>query len=112
MAMKNLLRISTIAFGLAAAACATSSGHDAEQVGLGAEPLLPRRAGAVVVDGCVLDSWQRSTLASAATKRLVGEVIMLCLVPREDGTLGPRDPSARGALAALANDLKHDGYRF
>jgi spore germination protein YaaH len=36
---------------------------------------------------------------------------MLCLVPREDGTVGPSDASARDALSTLTADLKRDGYR-
>jgi hypothetical protein len=97
---------------LGAAACAGPSGKESEHVGLSAEPMLPRRDGAVLVDGCVLDTWQRSTLASPSAKRVLGEVIMLCLVPRLDGTVGPRDPSALAALFALAADVKREGYRF
>jgi spore germination protein YaaH len=73
-------------------------------------PALPSRTGSVVVNGCGLDSWQRATLATPAAKHVLSEVIMLCLVPREDGTVGPRDPSARAALTALTADLKRDGY--
>lgn len=92
-------------------ACGSGSGRETDHVGLGADTMLPARAGSVVVDGCVQDTWTRATLASPATKRVLREVIMLCLVPREDGTVGPRDPSARAALSALAEDLKRDGYR-
>jgi hypothetical protein len=93
--------------------CGSSSGHEAEAVGLGAETALSPRTGSVVVDGCVLDAWSRATLAGAGAKRVLrgGDVIMLCLVPREDGTVGPRDPSARTALSALAKDLTQEGYR-
>jgi hypothetical protein len=105
---------SSFAVALAAlAGCGTHSGGETEAIGLGAETALPSRTGSIVVDGCVLDTWSRATLASTGAKRALrgGEVIMLCLVPREDGTVGPRDPSARAALAALAQDLKRDGYR-
>jgi hypothetical protein len=64
----------------------------------------------VIVDGCVLDSWSRSLLAQPSTKRIVTEVVMLCLVPRESGELGPRDVSARNALSGLVGDLHRDGY--
>jgi spore germination protein YaaH len=94
-----------------AAGCGSSSGESVERVGLGAETNLPVRRGTVVVDGCVLEPWARSTLATGGARRILQEVIMLCLVPREDGTVGPRDPSARAALAALASDLKANGYR-
>jgi hypothetical protein len=101
----------SLAGALALPGCGSGSGREAEQVGLKAETALPARRGAVVVDGCVLDAWQRSTLASPATKRVLSEVVMLCLVPRADGTIGPRDESARAALATLAADVKADGYR-
>ncbi|MBX3209102.1 MAG: hypothetical protein KF764_28980 [Labilithrix sp.] len=93
--------------------CGSDSGGQREEVGLGADTALPSRTASVVVDGCVLDTWTRATLASAGAKRVLrgGEVILLCLVPREDGTVGPRDPSARSALAGLTEDLKRDGYR-
>ena len=98
---------------LAAMGCGTDSGEESEVVGLRAETTLPSRIGSVVVDGCVLDTWSRAILAGPGAKRVFrgGDVIMLCLVPREDGTVGPRDPSARAALTALAQDLKRDGYR-
>lgn len=99
------------ALATCALACSTSSGDTIESVSLRAETPLPARAGSVVVDGCVLDTWQRATLASAGAHRVLQEVIMLCLVPRLDGTVGPRDPSAQQQLATLIGDLKKDGYR-
>lgn len=103
----------SIAVALAAGGCGTDTGKESEVVGLRADPSLPSRVGSVVVDGCVLDTWSRAVLAGPGAKRVLrgGDVIMLCLVPREDGTIGPRDPSARAALSALAQDLKRDGYR-
>lgn len=91
--------------------CAWSSGESADSVALRFETPLPVRKGSVVVDGCVLDTWQRSTLAGPGAKRVLQEVILLCLVPRLDGTVGPRDPSAQAALATLVTELKKDGYR-
>ena len=91
--------------------CAAPSGENVERVGLRAETPLPVRAGAIVVDGCVLDTWQRSTLGSPSARRVLQEVILLCLVPRLDGTVGPRDPSATRELALLSADLKRLGYR-
>ncbi|HVH42369.1 MAG TPA: hypothetical protein VM925_08490 [Labilithrix sp.] len=104
--------IASLSIALGAAGCG-SSGEETETIGLRADTPLPSRSGSVVVDGCVLDTWSRSTLATAGAKRVLsgGEVIMLCLIPREDGTVGPRDPSARAALAALVADLKSEGYR-
>jgi hypothetical protein len=91
--------------------CATSSGDEVESVALRVETPLPARAGTVVIDGCVLDTWQRATLAGPGAKRVLQEVILLCLVPRLDGTVGPRDPSALAHLASLVADLKTEGYR-
>lgn len=91
-------------------ACASPSGEEVAQIGLAAETPLPSRRGAVLVDGCVLDTWSRTTLAQPATRKVVSEVVMLCLVPRESGEVGPRDASARAAIRGLASDLAKDGY--
>lgn len=92
-------------------ACGASSGEETERIGMGADTPLPARKGTILVDGCVIDTWSRSTLALASTKRVAQEVVMLCAVPRLDGTVGPRDPSAVGALAGLVEDLHREGYR-
>ncbi len=93
------------------AGCGTDSGGESERIGLLAETMLPKREGSLVVDGCVQDPWTRNTLASPGTKRVIREIIMLCLVPREDGTVGPRDRSSRDALATLTSELHAEGYR-
>jgi spore germination protein YaaH len=104
----------TLLFGLFASTallgCSGPSGeHD--NVGLTSHRPLAHRHGAVVVDGCALDTWQTGALASSATKRLVSEVIFLCLVPRATGEVGPSDPSAVANLAATVNVLHDEGYR-
>jgi hypothetical protein len=96
--------------GCAALGCSTSSGETTDSLAQRAETPLPSRAGAVIVDGCVLDSWQRATLAGPGARRVLQEVILLCLVPRLDGTVGPRDPSATAQLASLVAELKGEGY--
>jgi hypothetical protein len=93
------------------AACGMSSGEETERIGLGADGALPQRNGTILIDGCVIDTWSRSTLSLAATKKVAQEVVMLCAVPRLDGTVGPRDDSATAALASLVDDLHRDGYR-
>jgi len=108
--------VMTVAIGLALAAscvlgCSTSSGETVDSVAQRAETPLPARAGTVIVDGCVIDPWQRATLAGPGARRVLQEVILLCLVPRLDGTVGPRDPSTVSRLASLVADLKADGYR-
>lgn len=96
---------------LVLAGCASSSGEDVEAVGLGAGVALTPRVGSVVIDGCVIDTWQAATLASPAAQKVLDEVILLCLVPRVDGTVGPRDPGAQAALGALVDQLHGQGYR-
>lgn len=103
--------LAALALSGAALGCATSSGETVDSVTQRAETPLPARAGAVIVDGCVMDSWQRATLAGPGARRVLSEIILLCLVPRFDGTVGPRDPSAVAALASLVSDLKTAGYR-
>ncbi len=110
-------RARALAVGMAIAAttsvlgCSAPSGETVNSVALRAATPLPARAGSVVVDGCVLDPWQRATLAGPGAKRVLQEVILLCLVPRLDGTVGPRDSSALQHLGALVADLGTDGYR-
>jgi hypothetical protein len=72
---------------------------------------LPRRRVTVLADTCVMDTAQISTLARRETKRVVSEVLILCLVPRADGSVGPSDPSGRAALATLTSDLHALGYK-
>lgn len=104
----------TLIFGLLASTallgCSGPSGeHD--NVGLTSNRPLAHRPGAVIVDGCALDTWQSGALASSATRRMVGEVIFLCLVPRATGEVGPSDPSAVANLAATVSLLHGEGYR-
>ena len=105
----NLLLLALCA-GTALIGCSGPSGeHD--HVGLTSTRPLTHRHGAVIVDGCALDTWQTGALASSATKRLVSEVIFLCLVPRATGEVGPSDPSAVANLAATVSVLHGEGYR-
>jgi spore germination protein YaaH len=95
---------------LCAAGCAWE-GENVQSVGLAAESSLPARRGTLLADGCVLDAQQRASLASPGTRRVVQEVIMLCLVPQYNGTVAPSDPSARQALSVLVRELSVQGYR-
>jgi hypothetical protein len=106
--MKRLFLIASFS---TLAACGFSSGDETEQVGLAADTALPARKGTIVIDGCVIDTWSRSTLALPATKKVAQEVVMLCAVPRADGTVGPRDESAAVHLSALVSELHAEGYR-
>lgn len=111
--MMNTKRILALVIGaaLTAVGCSGPSGETVDRIGLRADTPLPARAGSVIVDGCALDPWQRSTLGLSGARRVLQEVILLCLVPRLDGTVGPRDPSAVAALAAQIADLHQVGYR-
>lgn len=96
---------------LALAGCVVDSGERLDRVGLRADTPLPARQGSVVVDGCVLDTWQTATLAAESTRRVLSEVILLCLVPRADGQVAPTDPAARAALARTSTAIGSMGYR-
>ncbi len=108
---KRILLAWALGAALFAAGCSGPSGETVATVGLRADTPLPVRAGTVIVDGCELDPWQRSTLGLPGARRVLQEVILLCLVPQRDGSIGPRDPSATAALAALIADLHQVGYR-
>jgi spore germination protein YaaH len=108
------VKVALVCLALASlvAGCAWESGENVHSVGLRTGVPLPPRRGTVVSDGCSLDTWQRATLASPAARRVVSEVVLLCLVPREDGTIGPRDPSATQQIAITAAEVRGLGYRF
>lgn len=82
-----------------------------DAVGLAQETPLPKRRGTVLVDGCAIDPFQSAVLAAAPTRIVVDEVLLHCLVPRDDGSIGPADASARGALARTIDELHARGYR-
>ncbi|MCA9590313.1 MAG: hypothetical protein KC657_33650 [Myxococcales bacterium] len=108
------IRALTLSLGSAATAlagCASEADEPNARVGLAAETALPARRGSVIVDGCVVDTWQRATLASPAARKVLREVVLLCGVPRDDGVVGPRDASSRAALAKVVSDLQSEGYR-
>ena len=99
---------------VAASGCGSSSGDTTDHIGLPAHDTgnpLPPRSATVLVDTCVLDPWQIETLHDRATQHVVSEIIILCLVPQLDGTVGPRDPSAMAQLAATITDLHKYNYR-
>lgn len=72
---------------------------------------IPQRPVTALVDSCVLDSWHRATLPTPAARKVIGEIVMLCLVPRYDGSVGPSDPAGASALAGLVTELHADGYQ-
>ncbi|MBV9946509.1 MAG: hypothetical protein JOZ69_06655 [Myxococcales bacterium] len=90
-------------------ACATED-TGARRIDQASGSPLTARRGAVIVDGCALDSFQSAALATPSAKKVLGEVVLLCAVPRFDGTVEPGDPSALAALAALVDGLGKEGY--
>jgi hypothetical protein len=102
--------IGVAVLGASVAACG-SSGGTIDKLGQAEGLAIPARRGTVIVDGCQLDAWQQSTLFDARTRRVVAEVVLLCLVPRFDGGIGPTDPSARAGISATVALLRGQGYR-
>ena len=88
----------------------SQGGEPIDAVGLAQETPLPRRKGTVLVDGCAIDPWQNAILAKPETRVVVTEVLLLCLVPRDTGALGPSDPFARKALDRTIDELHQKGY--
>lgn len=80
--------------------------------GCGTSPIEPplERHGSVLVEGCVLDGWQRATLAGEAARRALREVVLLCLSVHEDGRVSPADGPARAALGSELDGLRRLGY--
>jgi spore germination protein YaaH len=112
--MKKIIRlagsIGCIAALASVFACGPSGSVD-DRLGQAAGIAIPARRGTVIVDGCQLDAWQQSTLLDPRTRRVVAEVVMLCLVPRTSGEIGPADPSARAGIASTVALLREQGYR-
>jgi len=91
--------------------CKGEGAEPVDAVGLAQEVPLPKRRGTVLVDGCAIDPFQEAVLATPSTRTVVDEVLLHCLVPRDDGALGPEDASARGALRRTIDELHTKGYR-
>ena len=95
------------------ACCAFGCGTEGDPLGHveGADvSAIPARNATVLIDSCVLDTWHLSTLPSPDARKVISEVVMLCLVPRFDGTVGPSDPSGVAALAGVVQTIHSNGY--
>jgi spore germination protein YaaH len=92
-----------------ALACGISTGQS-DHIGQADTLAVPARHTTVISDGCTLDGWQMATLSSPYAVHAVNEVVLLCLVPRTDGSVGPADPSSRGQLDELVATLHKLGY--
>ena len=98
------------AFGAGCGTTTTTSSSGGETDLLASSGPIPRRTTSVEIDGCATDSWQNETLAADDTRAAVQEVILMCLAPREDGTIAPGDPSALAALVGTIQTLHELGY--
>jgi hypothetical protein len=69
---------------------------------------LVARAGVAVVEGCVLDPNQDAPLATAAARRVLDGVVLLCVWAQPSGALSPVDV---GATQKQIDQLRARGYR-
>jgi spore germination protein YaaH len=69
------------------------------------------RPNAVVVEGCALDDAETTTLSQPSTKKVLGEVILLCAAIQPDATIAPAAADDRTALTAQVQSLHTLGYR-
>lgn len=104
-------RIALLATFLALASCGARDG-EARRFGNGADATFPARRGTVLAMGCSLDDRQRATLADAATKQVIREVVLLCLAIGDGGVVSPSDPDARAAVLATIAEVRSLGYRL
>lgn len=110
MGSRIFAALSLVLFAGVASGCGSEQGETLTTIGLAADGKLPFRQGSVLVDGCAIDPWQANVLARPETRRVVTEVILLCLVPRADGTIGPADDSARSELGRVTAQIHEAGY--
>jgi spore germination protein YaaH len=97
---------------LAATACGWQNGETDALGPLGAQaaPVLTKRHGTVLVDGCALSAGQASTLAASSTKELVEDVIFLCFTLDTTGAAQPTSASARTAFGQVVTQVRAMGY--
>jgi hypothetical protein len=105
---RRLVSALSVFAALATPACFDSGETQIPEAG-GRE--LVRRRGSVIVEGCSLDSSQRATLETSGARRMLSEIVLLCLTVDEDGQVSPSDPDKRAALTAEVRALRTMGYR-
>lgn len=108
--LRGFLYLALTALVVGACGCGPSTETD-DKLGQAGGVAIPARRGTVIVDGCQLDAWQTSTLRDARTRRVVAEVVLLCLVPRKDAVIGPADIGARAGISTTVALLRAQGYR-
>ena len=90
--------------------CGTE-GAEVERFGPEDTLAIAPRDGTVIMEGCLLDTWQLSQLGSSAAHRVLRTVILLCPSMRASGEVAPSDPDARAALAQQVTAIRGLGYR-
>ena len=90
--------------------CGTE-GAEVERFGPEETVAIAPREGTVIMEGCLLDTWQLSQLGSNAAHRVLRTVILLCPSMRASGEVAPSDPDARAALAQQVRAIRGLGYR-
>ena len=102
--------VATLLTSVALAACGSPDG-ETRRFGPSKDATFPARRGTVLAEGCALDGGQRATLADQATKRVVREVVLMCLSVSEGGGVSPSDPGERAAVLATIAYVRAEGYR-
>ena len=110
--MSRLLFAGLVAVAAAASVsgCGTEGG-EVEHFGAEQTEAIARRDGTVIMEGCLLDTWQISQLGTNAMRRVAQTVILLCPSMRATGEVAPSDPDARAALAQQVTAIRGLGYR-
>jgi len=109
--MRRALLATSLAFGALGALGALGAGCWAGQdVDHSGDPIVAR-ASAVVVEGCALDDAQTTTVSQDSTRKVLGEIILLCAAIQPDATVAPLAADDRTALTAQVAALHALGYR-
>lgn len=103
--------LSWLVLGLAAGLSAGCFDSGETEVPDEAASSLPRRRGTLIVEACALDSTQRATVQSAGARRLIQEIVLLCLTVDEQGQVSPGDDDRRATLRSEVLSLQELGYR-
>lgn len=71
---------------------------------------VPARRTTLVVDGCAIDATQGSRLRTEEARRVVREVVLLCLSLTNRGAISLRGAQVQSGLKSLIADLRGLGY--
>jgi spore germination protein YaaH len=71
---------------------------------------VPKRTGSVLLDGCSVDAGQQASLAGAEARKVVSEVVLVCLSLTDSGGVSLRQGQTAGGLAQQIQALRGLGY--